>query len=335
MRYSRTGKRIRSLSDWPTMLLTFAVCLLCWIMGFNYSIGFPMVKEYSVLPLWEWVCTSFNSKFFVYIVGILFVVLSGYVIQRTSDIEMLIRERTRMPVLIFMLFVSTNTMAFAFQEVSVVLLCLVFMVRELVQSYQLPEATGRFFNAGVLIGIAGLFMPQVFWFIPLLWLGMYQFRSLTLKSWLASLVGLFIIYWFVFAWCLWKHDYSIFTSLFATWADFHFFSMTASFQYYQIGFLIILLLLIVSLVQLKMDAFNNSVRVRQMHAFLLNMSVWSLFLIILYGHAADSFVAVLYLPGTVAITYLLENMRYRIRFLLYYFILALSLVSFIMRVWNL
>ncbi len=335
MRYYRsTDKRIKTLSDWPSMLVTFAVCLLCWSTGYIYSIGFPLMVDSAIFSFWGVLCQLLNHKIIVYVIGLLLLVLTAFIIQRISDIEMLIRDRTRLPFMLFVLLMSTNAGLFPFREVSVVLLCLVFMIYELFNSYQLPEATGKFFNAGALIGIAGLFMPQVLWFVPLLWIGMYQFRSLSFRSFMASLIGLLIVYWFVLAWGVWKHDFSMFASLYSSLSDFGFFSIVTSFQYYQIGVIGVVLLLILALFHIKIDAFSNSVRVRQMLFYLLNLSVWSLVLIFLYGKIVDSLLAILYLFGSVLIAYFLESMRNRLRFILYYSVLVLSVASFIMRVWS-
>jgi hypothetical protein len=316
------------------MLMTFTVCLLCWSTGYIYSIGFPLTVGSAVVSFWEVLCKLLNHRIVLYVTGLLLLALTAFIMQRISDIEMLIRERTRLPFILFILLMSTNAGLLPFREVSVVILCLVFVVYELFNSYQLPEATGKMFNAGVLIGTAGLFMPQVLWFVPLLWIGMYQFRSLSFRSFMASLVGLLIIYWFVLAWCVWKHDFSMFKSLYSSLADFDLFSIATSFQYYQISFIGVVLLLMAALFHIKMNAFNNSVRVRQMHSFLLNMSVWSLIFIFLYGNFADSFFAILYLSGSVSIAYFFESMRNRFRFILYYLALVLCAVSFIMQVWN-
>ena len=331
--YRNTGKRIRTLSDLTSVILTFSVCLVCWIIGYFYSVGFPLVKDSSVLPFWEYICRSLNNKTFVYITGLLLMILSAFVMQRINDMEMLIRERTRLPLMFMILLISTNAGLIPVKEVSVVLICLVFMIYEFFDSYQLPESTGRFFNAGLLIGIAGLFMPQVLWYVPLLWIGMYQFRSLSYKSFFASLIGVFIIYWFVIAWCVWEHDFSMFESLFSSLASINVFSNATLLQYYRIGFVVVLLLLITASFYIKMNAYNNSVRVRQMLSFLLNMSAWTLVLLFLYSNDMDSFLAILYIPVSVVIVYFIENVRYRFRFVLYYSTLILLLCFYLMRVW--
>ena len=335
MRYSQYGRsRIRTLSDRPTVLLTIMVCLFCWGIGYFFSMGFPLSVYSAVLPLWGLLYKFLSSSLIVYTTGFLLIVLIAFVIQRICDRDMLTPERTRLPFLLFILLVSTNSGLLPFSEVSLVLLCLVFMIHELSVSYQSPEATGRFFNAGALVGVSGLLIPQVLWIIPILWIGMYQFRSLNLKSFAASLVGILIIYWFILAWCVWNHDFSMFSSLFSSIAGFDIISTTTLFQPYMIGFVGVILLLIPTILHIKTDALSNSVRVRMMLSFLLNISIWSLVLFFFYGNSTDSFFAILYLPGSILLSYYIYNIRYNLRFILYYSMLFLLCLSFILRIWN-
>lgn len=322
------------MSDWPSMLLIFTLSLLYWGVGYFYSIGFPLEEGRAVLPLWGVICGFLTYKWILYVIGLLLLLLTAFVMQRISDMEMLIRERTRLPFLLFVLFISANIGLMPFQETTIVLLCLVFMIYELFKSYQQPEATGTLFNAGVLIGFAALFMPQVLWFVPLLWVGMYQFRSLSFRSLGASLIGVLLVYWFALGWCVWKHDYSMFSSSFSSLGDFKILGIATSLQYHQAGIAGILLILIMALFYTKIDAFNNSVRVRQMLFFLLNMAIWILFLMFLYGNDTDSFLAMLCLPGSILIAYFLENIHSRFRLVLYLFLLIFCVVSFVLRVWS-
>ena len=335
MRYSLSrSKRIRTLSDRPTVFLTFVVCLLCWVTGYYYSIGFPLSEYSAVLPLWGLLCKLLNNALVIYPVGFILIVLIAFVIQRICDRDMLSPERTRLPFLLFILLFSTNSELFPFSEVSVVLLCLVIIIYELFDSYQSPEATGKFFNIGVLIGVSGLLLPQVLWIIPLLWIVMYQFRSLSLKGFASSLTGILIIYWFVLAWCVWKHDFSMFSSLFSSITDFEIISTTTLFQSYRISIAVVIFLLIPAFLHIKTVASSNSVRVRMMLSFLLNMSAWSLVLIFLYGKNTDSFFAIMYLSVSILATYFFYNMRNNIRFVFYYSMLVLLFFSFIIHVWS-
>ncbi|MDR1223185.1 MAG: hypothetical protein LBL07_09985 [Tannerella sp.] len=334
MRHFRsTDKRLKSLSDWPSMLLTFTVCLLCWVLCYVCSTGSPPEESPETMPLWALAGKLLNRRLGACLAGLFVTALAAYVMQRISDMEMLIRERTRLPFLLFLLLVSTNAGLLPVREVSVVLICLVFAVYELFHSYQCPELTGKFFNIGILVGVAGLLMPQAIWFIPLFWTGMFRFRTLTVRNFMASLTGMLILYWFLLAWCVWKHDYSMFSMLYDRLADFRFPSAEL-FRFYQAGSAVLLSVLAAAFFYVRIDAFNNSVRVRQMLAFLSNMAAWSFGLIVLYGRDPDPFLAVIYLPSSVLIAHLLENSRRIFRFVLYYFMLLTWLASFLLRLWS-
>jgi len=332
--YRHLDKRKKTLSNWPHVAATVLLCLICWAMGYVYSIGFPLSADDTIGSFWSNASKWLSYQWIVYTLGLLLIILTAFLIQRINDIEMLIRERTRLVFMIFFLLSSTNIGIIPFNNVTFVLLCLVLMIYELFQTFHLPEAKGKFFNAGVYIGVASLFMPQMLWFMLLLWIGMYQLLSLNIRSFLASLLGLLTVYWLVLTWCVWKHDYSMFTLLFNSLTDFHLFSFFLTFRYFHIGFIVIALLMIPVFFNIKVDAINNRLRIRQMLSFLLNMTVFSVILICLYGGNNDAFLAIMYLPLAVLIAYFLENIRRPFRFSLYYFILIINVGSFISRIWK-
>jgi len=258
--YYRSTDKKKTVSNRRTLWLTMAVCILCWSVGFFSAPDNPAGHGSAVIPLWDTVAGLFNNRLLSYLPSLLLFTVGAFIMQRISDSELLIGERTRLPFMIFMLLISTNGNLFSFSEIAVVLLCLVGVMYELFVSYHVPEATGRFYNAGFFIGVAGLLLPPVLWFIPLLWIGMYRFRSLDIKSFAASLTGIMMVYWFVMGWCVWKHDFSIFARLYAALTDFNIFPFASLFRYYQIGFLGVILILLMSFFHVQMDAMNNRVR---------------------------------------------------------------------------
>lgn len=332
--YRNLERRKNTLSGWPHVIATVFICLSCRVMGYFYSSGFPLEADEAVMPFWGSLIKWLNSKEKVYILGVLILLLISFLIQRINDMEMLIRERTRLVFVIFFLFSSTNIGIIPFNNVTVVLLCLVLMIYELFKTFHLPEATGRLFNAGVYIGLASLFLPQALWFIPLLWIGMYQLLSFTLRSFAASLLGMLTVYWLALTWCVWKHDYSIFTMLYHSMTDFQLFSVFLSIRYFHIGFAMIALMMIPIFLNIKIDAINNRLRIRQMLSFLLNMAIWSIVLLCFYGGSAGAFFIIFYLPFAVLMAYFLENMRKPFQFLLYYFLLVINVISFALRIWS-
>lgn len=312
------------------MTLTVVACFIFWIIDCCLSVGFPLKSETAILPLWGKICEIFGNRFVAYSVGVLLVLFIAFVNKHISDNEMLIRERTQLPFMFFLLLMSSNPGLQPFTEATVVQLCFVFIIYELFASYQNPEATGTLFNIGVLLGTASLFLPQTLWFLPLVWFGMYKFSSLSLRGFLAVLTGILGVYWLVLTWCVWKHDYSIISSFFSSLGDVGLMSPKT----YHIGMAGVVFMALLSFFFINIDAYNNRIRVRDMLAFSLIILMWALIMILLYGSKCDYFLAIVYLPSSVLFAYILETIRGRVRFLLYYFMLALWGLAFLLRIWN-
>jgi hypothetical protein len=337
MRYTRsTDKQLKTLSDWPTMLLTFAVCLLCWILCYADPVSFPIAEEEAPGgggegSLWAFVVSPVrNSRLSACLAGLFLLLFVSYVMQRISDIEMLTGERTRLPFMLYLLLVSTNAGLLPIREVFPALLCLVFAVYGLFCAYRSPESKGDIFNTGVLIGLAGLFLPPVCWLLPLFWSGMYRLRILDTRTFMASLLGMITVFWFVLAWCVWKHDFLIFSFLYDGWTDF---KWLPSGLFYPVELVLILIVFTMTYLHIKADVYKNSLRVRRILSFLLTMTVWIVALILLYGEDTDSYLAILYLPLSVITARFLENTRRVYRFIMYYSILLACLTSFVLRIW--
>ena len=239
MNYRVTSKQIRSLSDDRLLtVLTIAACLLCW--GLCYvRVGCPPEKDDAATPLWTLAGMIFSDRLFAYPAGLFMAIIVAYVIQRICDREMLIRKRTRLPFMLLLLLISTNVELLPVKDVTIVSICLVFVFYKFFSTNQSPEATGVFFNMGVLTGLSELFMPQIIWIIPLLWVGMYRFRSLSVKSFTALMIGMLTVYWIVGAWSLWKRDYSMFASIYERLTDFKILPAEL-FQYYRTGLFVFL-----------------------------------------------------------------------------------------------
>jgi hypothetical protein len=324
MIYYETEKRNRSLSENPAMVSSFVICLVCWGISYFYSRGF-LTNNISKILI---------NKELSYTIGFLTVLGAGFVVQRINDAEMFIRERTRLPLVLFLMLFSTNAGLLPVSEATIVILCIVALLYELFKSYQMPEATIRFFNVGAYLGFASLFVPQMLFFVPVIWMGMYNFRALEHKSFLASFLGVISVYWILLVWCVWSHDFSIYSEWLNDLIHINFFSIESLLQYRKLAFGAVLIMTVISCFYVKSDSFNNSVRTRMMLSFLINISVLSVILIFLYSDKSDMLQAVLYLSDAVLMAYFFKTVKRRLKLVLYYFMLLLFLFSFIANVWN-
>ena len=78
-------------------------------------------------------------------------------------------------------------------------LCFILALYALFMSYQRTDAPVWVFRAFVVIGLCTVFVPRFSWLVPLFWFGASLFRSMSLKGFVASVLGWLLPFWFLSA----------------------------------------------------------------------------------------------------------------------------------------
>jgi hypothetical protein len=328
MRRRHIDKQTSPLSGTLPALLTLSICSACWFSTYIDTTRFPPMQRETQLS--RLMAHLLGNEWPAGLTALLLTLFAGYIMQRLSDRETLIRKYTRLPFMLFSLLVSLSAGLLPASAVVVVPVCFIYIIRELFGSWQLPDASIRLFNAGALTAVATLFMPPVICCIPLLWIGMYQMRALCLRTLTASFAGVCAVYWIVAAGCLWLHDFSAITSFASGLADFNP-QLFKLFQPHRAGLTVVLVMLAAALFHIRRESGGSSLRVRQMLAFLITMTAWSLALFLLYG---DAFLPIVYLSASVPVACLLENVKRSMCLLLFYFLLSVGIACFLLRLWT-
>ena len=213
--YNKYSRRF-DFSAPPTFVPVLLACIACWVVSYLYSVGYPVYGEVSATPLWNTICQTLPGKEFTYIIGMTLMFGGAFLLHRANYVLVLIREKTMLPFLFYVLFISTNPDFFPLKSTSVGVFCLILAIYQLFTTYHDPGAREKAYSAALLIGIGSLLWVHLLWFLPLFWLGMYNFRSLTSRTFIASLLGVATVYWFLLGWCVWQRDFTLFNVPFST-----------------------------------------------------------------------------------------------------------------------
>jgi hypothetical protein len=122
----------------------------------------------------------------------------------------IIRHRSLLPAFFYLLFTGTNSTFFYDPVGSISSLLIVFCFFFLFDSYNNTQSQQNAFNISVLLTVGSLYWAPMLFLFLLFWAGMLQFRSLNLKTFIASFLGFVIVYLFLFTWSVYKDDWSIF-----------------------------------------------------------------------------------------------------------------------------
>jgi len=136
-------------------------------------------------------------------------VIIGYVFIETNTTFNLIRTRTSMPVCLYWLIATALFFLHPFEWTNLVPLVFILATYQLFHSYESVSSSPFIFHSFLFIGLGSIAFPQLLYMVPMLWGSMIPFRAISIKSFLASIIGLMTPYWFIFGYALYFNEMHI------------------------------------------------------------------------------------------------------------------------------
>jgi len=311
-----------------------AISLAFWITGYVFSFGYPVYGGVSSTPLWNRVCSIFPNEAITYLIGALLTAGSAFLIHRANYILVIIREKTFLPFPIYILFISANPDFIPLKSTSVGIFCLILALYQLFISYHDEKSVNSAFNAALFIGIGSLLWVHILWFFPLFWIGMYNFKTLNIRTFLASLMGLGTVYWFLLLWCLWQWDFSPFVVPFSALAKVRFLEITGiGLVDWSITIYLAFMTFIASL-HIITHGHDENIRTRQYLYFLILFVILSFALFFLYEQSSDEFLCIACMPASILITHFFTVNKGKRVYWGFYLSLTVYIGLSLVRLWN-
>jgi hypothetical protein len=314
--------------------LLLGVSLFLWAGGYLVSAGYPALGRASGAPLWNLVAGMLPNKPFAYLAGMALTAGGGFLIHRANYMLAIIREKTLLPFFLYLLLVSSNPDFFPLNAASPGVFFLIPAFYQLLASYREAGSTRNAFNAAFLIGLGSLFWARILWFLPLFWGGMYQFKAMSLRTFLASLTGVGVVYWFLVGWCVWTSDYAALPRPFAALprpslpaADALGGLQTADWLYV----LYALFLCSIAIVNIRLHEQEDSLRARRFLSFLSLFFVASFALFLFYRQSAGEFLSVACMPASILLSHFFTVKAGKKKRRLYYGLIFLFILLSLMR----
>ena len=165
-------------------------------------LALPMTAVYAVV-----VCLSFGLISEQLWLPFAFLAASTYLMVVLNNANALIRIYSRMVSCSFLVLALLSKQNFIDTDCSIVQLCFIAFHVLLFSAYQDKRAVGRVFYAFLMLGIASTVFPQMLFYVPLAWILMFtNVLAGSMRSLCASLLGLFVPYWFWGVYCLYSND---------------------------------------------------------------------------------------------------------------------------------
>lgn len=257
--------------------------------------------------------------------------LCSYLLVEFNNANALLRIRSRLTTSTFLLGMgcfsflheSLETLAVTF----FILGCYYFMFR----AYQEPNSSPNSYHAFASLGIACLIQPLLFCFIPFAYWSMAAYlRSLSFKTFCASILGLLTPFWFYGAYLIYIQDYAQATNILQKVTSFDLPSWN---EYLSIditrlsAFLLILILGVISTIHTLKTSYNDKIRTRMLFYTLILFEAVILLFLLIQPQYFDLFMALLTLTSAPVIAHFFALTSYRITNIL--FILSIFIYLFI------
>ena len=316
-----------------TLFYLLSGCLVCWLGAYLKSVGYPIYGEVSAPALWNMFCSRLPDKFVAYVIGFLLMIGGAFMIHRANYELMLIREKTLLPAFFYILLISTNLDFLPLKSTSFGVFFLILAIYYLFITYRNPGCQLNIFKASLVLALGSLLWTYILWFIPFLWYGMYKFRSLNLRTFLSSLLGIVVVLWFLFNYSLWRHDFSFF-SVFDAIFKLRPLSISGNvfIDWLTIGTTMGLTLL--SSVNIMAHEYEDNSRTRQFLSFLIVLAFSSFALYFLYEQSSEEFLQIACFPASILISHFFTIVRNKYTFWLFHVSVLLLIALLLFRLWN-
>ncbi len=330
---SRPGKRY-SLNTPFIVLYVTGISVVCWVVCSLVSNGFPLLLKSSSTPVWKLTTSLLTNEIIAYAIGILFTFGAAILLHRANYALMLIRERTILPFLLYLFYVSSTPNFIPLQASTVCVFCLVIAIYLLFKSYHDEEAVVNAYKTALLLGVGSLVWVHILWFIPLLWRGMYNFKSWSPKIMAASVFGLLTVYWFVFGWCVWQQDFTLFTHSFSLLGRFSLFRFTDLGWVDWISIILVGLITVAATINILTHELEENLRTRQFLWFLILFTCWTLLLFFVYSQSSEDFLQILCIPAAILTAHFFTLKRNKFTYGLFHLMVISCMALLFIRIWN-
>ncbi|MCD8292441.1 MAG: hypothetical protein LUC23_01600 [Prevotellaceae bacterium] len=268
-----------------TLPVAILVAAVCWLTDMQeHAVGF--------LPVWV------NG-----LGGFLLHGLIGYFLIGLNNTFNIIRVRASVQTAIYLMWVAVCPALHGLDRGNVAGLVFLLALYFLFKSYQRKDAEKQLFLSCAFLGAGSLLVPQYTLAMPLFWIGAYLFRALHLRSFLASIVGWFLPYWFLLGYAYCTGRMELFYRPFEALATFYPVAFhTRLHAWVTLGYF--LLFYLVSVLHCMATGFEDKIRTRSYLQFLMLLCFCLFVYFILQPALTVAFLPLLLMAGSILVAHL-------------------------------
>lgn len=196
----RTVRQFKSLVVEARFVpLIVSLCVLVMRVGLFVRGGLrgPFFPDTGFV--WRYVAPWFANPWISFAAATVSVFVVAWLVAGINNRFSLIRTRTNLPFVMPLVLFSLHPYFLAMSPDLVAVVLITYAFFPLLNSYQQTDTQLFAFRTAVLVGIAALFQVYALFVLPLWWRGEWMMRGTHVKSFFASVFGVVLVFWSVFA----------------------------------------------------------------------------------------------------------------------------------------
>lgn len=150
-------------------------------------------------PLSKVVEGAIHSELISNIISLIITLFNAFLLVQINNRFTIIRTRTFIPVFVFLMVMSVLAKVHQLPNAQIALTFQLAALFVFFGMFRNRNASEQAFLGSLLVAIGSLFVVPMIFFLPLSWIGFARFRSLSMRTFLASLIGTIVPWIFYFS----------------------------------------------------------------------------------------------------------------------------------------
>lgn len=304
--------------------ILFAVAIrIIYLFSFD-SIAIASSTGY----LWEPISFLFSDIYISLIVSSILTAALALSAAHINTKHLLIRRKSLLPPSFIILLFSCHPSFIVMSAEYISALLSLTIINMLFSAYHSEQRQNASFKTSFILAFACLFTPVSLVYFPILWIALATMRCLSFKSFMTSLVGIFIVFFPTFSFYLLTDKLNLlllpFTSIDIEGISVFSFLSYNIFQWITLGFAIILLIIII--VDSYLNRHKDKIRVRAYINMLQIVAVFSLLAFMFLNIGTPTHLYTTLIIGSLLVAHFFALAEKKITVLLFYLSLILYTV---------
>lgn len=296
-------------------------------------LSLPVVGAYAAL-LWAAVGLLLLDVGELWVQFVCFVA-TAYLMVELNNTNALIRIYSRMVSCSFIVLSCMVVGTFASRGGSIVELCFVAAYTTLLRTYQDKQSPGWIFYTFLCLGIGSLVDIYILYYVPVLWLLMaFRLQCFSLRTLMASLLGLLTPYWVAMAYAVYHGDFTMVASHFLPLATY---AMPLDFSGLPVGdvaaFCFVAMLAAIGAAHYVFTSYNDKIRIRMFYDSFIIVSAVTVAFFLLQPTRHDLLLRVLTVNASILFAHFIALSHTRLGNATFIAVLVITLLFTAVNLW--